>query len=48
MLILLDVSAAFDMMDHSVLLQRLSDRLNVKGAALNWFESFLSDRTQSL
>ena len=46
MLLLSDLSAAFDTVDHAILISRLSNRFGVKGTALAWFKSYLTSRQQ--
>ena len=45
-LVLLDLSAAFDMVDNDILLQMLKTSFGIGGAALKWFQSYLTSRTQ--
>ena len=47
-LVLLDLSAAFDTIDHDTLLSCLSSRFGFAGSALKWFRSYLQDRFQSV
>ena len=47
-LVLLDLSAAFDTIDHQKLLNLLDRSFGIKGSALKWFESYLKERTQTV
>lgn len=45
-LVLLDLSAAFDVIDHPILYRRLQYSYGISCNALSWIKSYLSDRTQ--
>ena len=47
-LTLLDLSAAFDTIDHATLTYRLSDWYGISGLAQIWFSSYLKNRHQSV
>ena len=44
-LVMLDLSAAFDTIDHDILFSRMENTLGITGQALAWFKSYLSGRT---
>jgi len=48
LLALLDMSSAFDCVDHELLLHRLRITFGITGTALSWISSFLCDRTYQL
>ena len=47
-LVLLDLSATFDTLNHATLLNHLQNRFKITGVVLKWIESYLSDRSQAV
>jgi len=47
-LVLLDLSAAFDTVDHRLLLSITSSRFGLSGRVQQWLQSYLSGRTQAV
>jgi len=47
-MVLLDLSAAFDTVNHDILLERLDKVIGMRGVTLEWFRSYLSDRWQQV
>ena len=45
-LLMLDLSAAFDTVDHDIFLSRLCNVYGITGNALDWFRSYLTGRIQ--
>jgi len=45
-LALVDWSAAFDTVGHCILLRRLRESFGIRGTALEWIVSYLTDRKQ--
>ena len=48
LLVFLDVSSAFDCVDHDILIQRLRISCGISGAPLEWFTSFLKNRAMTM
>lgn len=46
LLVCLNVSAAFNSVDHSILLHRLETDIGITGRILSWFESYLTAHKQ--
>ena len=47
-LVMTDLSSAFDTIDHSIMLHRFQHTFGITGQALKWIQSYIQDRTQSV
>ncbi len=47
-LVLLDLTAAFDTVDHCILVERLRQYVGISGTTLKWFSPYLSDGSFSV
>ncbi len=47
-LVLLDLTAAFDMIDHNIVIAQLKSYVGLTGTVLGWFISYLKDRRISV
>jgi hypothetical protein len=47
-LVMLNLSAAFDVIDHTILRKRLEYSFGISGGVLQWLLSYLQDRTQRI
>ena len=45
LLVMLDLSAAFDTIDHNIFVHRLKQEFSISDTALDWFSSYLRNRT---
>ena len=48
LMVLLDLSSAFDTVNHNILLERLDKDIGMRGVTLDWFRSYLSNRCQQV
>ena len=48
LLAILDLSAAFDTIDHAILLSRLQASFGFSNTVIDWITSYLTDRTQTV
>ena len=48
LLVLLELSAAFDTVNHDILLSRLQSNIGIGWSVLSWFESYLCGRSQRI
>ena len=47
-LVLFDLSGAFDIVDYDIVVGRFAIRLGIRGAVLQWLNSYLRSRTQTV